>query len=640
MNNNFYKQGIVWGGYPVKQERVDYLISRHIKLLVHYFQAHYYFNKFTQKSFLSAAQAYKEKQSFDGLWRVNAKNMQGKLTTNQGLVEACSFLRVFLERERGVVLTDKQFFAIWALNKQFFIHDDESVNKEYAVFMAACIEYWRGHKVHIAMASDALASAEHKNMQVSYQSLGVNVAFVNSTMSFTQRQEAYQADVVYIGAQQLAREALIDLESLKLQPTSAHFFLDKLAAEKVHSKLLLSGLCSVIISDANLILLELAAHPVLLEQETENNELYTILVLAMAVAKELIVNEDFLVDQEHSQYQLTAEGEAKIKRSTLEFNEFWHSEKRATTIIKDALLALYEYKSEQNYTINNQKIQVVKESAYKLNVALKSLELLISIKEGLPEPEQRMVKSQISYQYFLSHYFRVTGITYSGSAIKQELRQVYGFPSYSATKERKLQPDVYCLLSCSKKMNKLVELLEMPLKPVNGVLIVLRSSELLESVLDALKRCHREAEVFESAAKGESLAMRCEAVKESNKVLIITSFVEFSCDLTYDLQQSDVYILEGYENSLVLRFWQRSKGQVSVIAASDDPIVTALMNRFFSKVYFYLAKVSFCKKKVGKLYLAAITRKYDKFKREQRQKVKQVEVQYRKFYAFLGSEKI
>ena len=466
MNNNFYKQGVVWGGYPVKKEAPDYLVSRYIKMFINRFRSYQLSNKFIQSSFLSSTQEYQKNQSFDGLWPVHAKNIQGKITTKQGLVEACSFLRVFLEREKKVILTDKQFLAIWTLNHQFFIHDYVGVNKKYAVFFAACIEYWKGHKVHLAMASDKLAVSEYENMQDCYHSLGIEVAIVTSTMSFNERQKAYQAQIVYIGAQQLARDALIDLDNLKAQSTSAGFFLDKLGTESVHSEMLLSGLCSVIINDANLILLELAAQPVLLEQETVNNELYTVLMLAIATAKKLVANEDFIIDQSRAEYQLTKSGKEKIQGSTIKFNEFWRSEKRANSIIRDALIVLQEYKNEQHYTVQEQKIRILKESQYALNVELKSLEILIGIKEELAEPVQRIVKSQISYQYFFSHYFRVMGFTYCGNEIKRELQQVYNFSSYTLNKEQKTSFELYCLQDKSEKLDKLRQLVED--KVVNG----------------------------------------------------------------------------------------------------------------------------------------------------------------------------
>jgi len=640
MNNNFYKQGVVWGGYPVKKDAPDYLVSRYIKVLINRFRSYQLSNKFIQSSFLSAAQEYQKNQSFDGLWQVHAKNIQGKITTKQSLVEACSFLRVFLEREKKVILTDKQFLAIWALNHQFFIHDYVGVNKKYAVFFAACIEYWKGHKVHLAMASDKLAVSEYEDMQDCYHSLGIEVAIVTSTMSFNERQKAYQAQIVYIGAQQLARDALIDLDNLKAQSTSAGFFLDKLGTESVHSKMLLSGLCSVIINDANLILLELAAQPVLLEQETVNNELYTVLMLAIATAKKLVANEDFIIDQSRAEYQLTKSGKEKIQGSTIKFNEFWRSEKRANSIIRDALIVLQEYKNEQHYTIQEQKIRILKESQYALNVELKSLEILIGIKEGLAEPAQRIVKSQISYQYFFSHYFRVMGFTYSGNEIKRELQQVYNFSSYTLNKEQKTSFELYCLQDKSEKLDKLRQLVEIPLKTMSGQVIILRSEVLLESVTEALQLSNREVEVVNAFNKEKDLEAYCNAMIEANKILILTGFVEYSSCLAFDLNKMDVYILEGYENSLVLRFWQMSGGRVAVISAMDDPIIKALMNDYILKLYRYLMKISFFTQKMNSLYLSEVRKQYDKFKRKQRQKVKQAEMQYRKFYAFSGAEKI
>jgi hypothetical protein len=644
MNHDSHHQGVVWGGYPINLSLPENLVSRKIKSIINRCRVNYFSSKTIQRSFLRTSSQYSKGVSLDGLWSTHAKGFYGKISEKNRLIEALSFLRLFLKRERSIVLTDEQYLTAWFLSQQFFINDYQSVNKIYSLFLAACINVWQGRKVHLVMANELIASNDYEKLKECYRKLGIKAAIIDSQMDFKSRQEAYEAQVVYVSAQQLMRDALVDFESLNAVGVGPHYFLDKLSSESIYSKLLLSGLDTVIINDADFILLELAVQPVLLEQEQQINEVYSVLKVAMKIAGKMIIEEDYTINQSLKTYWLTDEGQNKCKFLSEDDSSFWSGKQRRENIVSAALIVLNEYTVNSEYVLENNHLQIIKENTYTtgLGITQQNLELLLDIKEGLPEAKKRIVQSQISCQRFFSYYFKVSGFTYGGEAVNEEISRSYHYPCYTVKDNRQLNENrlrTYLCKNLAEKTDKLKQLFEPLSNITKGQIIILRSKPILDGVLSAMASINREIEILEFTNKDTSLEHSCLSILESNKVLIITGFVEFSNGLSENLHNLDVYILEGYENFQVRRFWQRSSANIAMISAYDDPLILALIRPYLFNFYFRLKGIYFLEKLVNQLYFYNVNKRYEKFKSKQRQKVRNSDSQYKKFYAFVKPEK-
>ncbi len=132
-----------------------------------------------------------------------------------------------------------------------------------------------GIPVHILTLNDYLVRRDAQRMRPLYQALGLTVGVISSEMNAKARRAAYACDVTYCSHQQVAVDYLKDRLTLGNQSTgSLHLQLERLTPAREHrlDRLLLRGLCFAIVDEADSVLIDAAAKPLMLSKGGEKGK--------------------------------------------------------------------------------------------------------------------------------------------------------------------------------------------------------------------------------------------------------------------------------------------------------------------------------------------------------------------------------
>jgi preprotein translocase subunit SecA len=59
---------------------------------------------------------------------------------------------------------------------------------------------------------------------------------------------------------------------------------------------------------------------------------------------------------------ITDDGESSLIELAYSFPKFWHNQRRCQRLVKQALTAIHSYKRDQQYLVNDGKVQIIDEA--------------------------------------------------------------------------------------------------------------------------------------------------------------------------------------------------------------------------------------------------------------------------------------
>ncbi len=304
---------------------------------------------------------------------------------------------------------DVQILGALAMVDQKIAEMQTGEGKTLAAVLAAFAMVQAFGAVHVLTANDYLASRDAAWMGPVYQRLGLKVAALTQKMSPAERQEAYQADVLYATANEVGFDYLRD--GLALQPV-----------ERVSGKFV-----SCLIDEADSILIDEARIPLVIAGGAE--PLADVVHRLAAFAPQLQFGRDFTFDDYQRNVLLTQEGAARIEQSIGCPNLYAHQHNRVLEAAVNAIHAQTLLRRDVDYLVRDNAIELVDE--FKGRVAQNRrwpapLQTAIEAKEGVPLQKQGRVLGQITLQSLINMYPVRCGMTGTAATQADEFRKVYG----------------------------------------------------------------------------------------------------------------------------------------------------------------------------------------------------------------------
>jgi preprotein translocase subunit SecA len=320
------------------------------------------------------------------------------------------------------------------------------------------------------------------------------VGTITEGMSPEARRAAYACDITYCTNKQLVFDYLKDRLMLGQEARHLHLQLEGLHAEHPRtSRLLLRGLCFVIVDEADSVLVDEARTPLIISNVGDTAHEKQIYGEAVGMARELTSGADFSIRPRDREVDLTERGKRRAAELAEPFGGIWIGPRRREELIRRALSALYLFQRDKQYLVRNDKVQIVDEYTGRVMADRsweRGLHQMIEAKEGCPISGQQETLARISYQRFFRRYLRIAGMTGTAREVARELWSVYRLsvvtiPTNRPVRRLHLPDEVY--VTAQAKWAAIVETLRRLHAEGRPVLVGTRSVSASEHLSELLK---------------------------------------------------------------------------------------------------------------------------------------------------------
>ncbi len=269
-----------------------------------------------------------------------------------------------------------------------------------------------GNGVHVVTVNDYLAKRDSQWMGELYQFLGLSVGLLINGMNYSEKKEAYSADITY--------------------GTNNEFGFDYLRDNLVMNKQnkVQRGFNYAIVDEVDSILIDEARTPLIISGAAESAKaLYQIVDTAV---KRLKKEEDFTVEEKEKNVQLTEEGILRIEKMLGIENLYDNAEEKNIEMqnhIKQALKANYLMRKDIDYVVNEGKVIIVDEFTGRLMFGRRYSEGLhqaIEAKENVKVEKESRTYAQITFQNYFRMYKKLAGMTGTAKTEEEEFIKIYG----------------------------------------------------------------------------------------------------------------------------------------------------------------------------------------------------------------------
>jgi len=313
-------------------------------------------------------------------------------------------------------------------------------------------------------------------------------------MTPEERRAAYACDITYCTNKQLVFDYLKDRLMLGQESRSLHLQVEGLHAEFPRTRrLLLRGLCFVIVDEADSVLVDEARTPLIISNVSDSSQEKQLYGEAVAMARQLASGLDFAIRPREREVDLTERGKRRAAELAEPYGGVWIGPRRREELVRRALSALYLFQRDKQYIVRGDKVQIVDEYTGRVMADRsweRGLHQMIEAKEGCPITGQQETLARISYQRYFRRYLRIAGMTGTAREVARELWAVYRLPVVSIptnrpVRRRRLPDEVYA--TAEAKWAAIVEKLRALHAAGRPVLVGTRSVQASERLSELLK---------------------------------------------------------------------------------------------------------------------------------------------------------
>lgn len=194
-----------------------------------------------------------------------------------------------------------------------------------------------------------------------------------------------------------------------------------------------------IIDEVDSILIDEARTPLIISvNDKESSEYYK--VFARAV-KNLMKDEDYIVDEKLRSVEITESGIDKVERMTGIKNLYATENLRLVHYLEACLKAKALFTKDKDYVVKNGEIIIVDQFTGRLMMGRRysaGLHQAIEAKEGVFVKEETRTYAQITIQNYFRLYKKVSGMTGTAQTSAEEFHKVYGLEVESIPTNRPL----------------------------------------------------------------------------------------------------------------------------------------------------------------------------------------------------------
>ena len=318
--------------------------------------------------------------------------------------------------------------------------------KTLVATLPAYLNALTGKGVHIVTVNDYLSRRDAVWMGQIYHTLGMSIGVINHEASYLYdpsakletgeadktrdelgsfkvvheflkpctRREAYYADITYGTNNEFGFDYLRD--NLEYDPRNLRQRLEKDG-----------GYHYAIVDEIDSILIDEARTPLIISAPIADAEnLYTKFA---GIARSLLKEEDYTVDEKHKQISLTDSGIEKAEKDLGIANIYTEAGIKYVHHLETAVRAKALYERDKHYVIKNGEVIIVDEFTGRLQPGRRwseGLHQAIEAKEGVAIQQESRTFASITFQNYFRLYEKLAGMTGTALTSSEEFYKVYG----------------------------------------------------------------------------------------------------------------------------------------------------------------------------------------------------------------------
>jgi preprotein translocase subunit SecA len=362
--------------------------------------------------------------------------------------EAFAAVREASRRTLGQRHFDSQLVGGMVMHQGGIAEMRTGEGKTLVATLPAYLNALAGNGVHVVTVNDYLSRRDTVWMGQIYHALGLSVAVINHESSFLYdpshipaqerteddekrdetgsfhvvheflrpctRTEAYAADITYGTNNEFGFDYLRD--NLEYEP------------EKLRQRTpARGGYHFAIVDEIDSILIDEARTPLIISAPVSDAE--SLYQKFAAIARTLVQEEDYTVDQKHKQIALTDGGIEKAERALGLENIYTDAGIKYVHHLETAVRAQALYERDKAYVVRGGEIVIVDEFTGRLQPGRRwseGLHQAIEAKEGVAVQKESRTFASITFQNYFRLYGKLAGMTGTALTSSEEFFKVYG----------------------------------------------------------------------------------------------------------------------------------------------------------------------------------------------------------------------
>jgi preprotein translocase subunit SecA len=260
---------------------------------------------------------------------------KGQLTVALALVGQVA------KRVKGMQPYPVQFMGALALHQGWLAEMATGEGKTLTVALAAVLAGWSGRPCHVITANDYLAERDADSMRPLYAACGVSLASVYEGVEAQERPARYAADVVYVTPKDLLADYLRDQLAAgtgRDEPWRAfQRWMGLPEALAQEPTLLVRGLHTAIVDEADSVLIDEAVTPLILSTRRPSRGLSEAVVLLAQLAPSLVAGQDYECTQRTRSVRLRQGAIDALDRLASDLPSVWRPAPRREELLRQAL---------------------------------------------------------------------------------------------------------------------------------------------------------------------------------------------------------------------------------------------------------------------------------------------------------------
>ncbi|MBL8383332.1 MAG: preprotein translocase subunit SecA [Burkholderiales bacterium] len=452
------RPGVALGPYPQREDQRESALDRAAAGLIGFIRQRAYGRNPGHAAFIALVDA--EGAGLSGLTdaqiRAEVPELRRRLYS-EGLQEALvarafAMAREVAERRLGMRPYDVQLIGGRVMLDGKIAEMETGEGKTLTATLPACAAALAGIPVHIVTVNDFLVMRDAAWMLPLYKFFGLTVGTITEGMDPAARRAAYACDITYGTNKQLVFDYLKDRLLLGRDAGPMHLKIERLHAEHARTeRMLLRGLCFVIVDEADSVLVDEARTPLIISNRGDSSQEEQVYGEAVAIARALTSATDFTIRPREHDVELTDAGRRHAAALAEPYGGVWMGPRRREELVRRALSALHLFQRDKQYIVRGGKVQIVDEYTGRVMADRsweRGLHQMIEAKEGCQITGQQETLARISYQRFFRRYLRVAGMTGTAREVARELWAVYrlavvSIPTNRPVRRRRLDGAVY-----------------------------------------------------------------------------------------------------------------------------------------------------------------------------------------------------
>ena len=424
----------------------------------------------------------------------------GKKSMDEVLEDSFAITREASKRVLGMRHYDVQLIGGMVLHEGRIAEMKTGEGKTLVATLAVVLNAMSGEGVHVVTVNDYLAKRDATEMGKLYNFLGYSVGCITSDIEDdAKRKEQYEADITYGTNNEFGFDYLRD---------NMKYSLDEFV-QRGHNY--------AIVDEVDSILIDEARTPLIISGPT--NRKLDNYIKADQVAKQMVKDEDFTVDEKDRVVLLTEKGIKKAEKLFGVENLYKLENAILAHHLDQALKANYLFEKDVDYVVKNGEVIIVDEFTGRLSEGRRFSEGLhqaLEAKEGVEIKEESQTLADITFQNYFRMYKKLAGMTGTAQTEATEFSQIYGLEVISIPTNRpvirKDMPDLIYKTE-KEKFDAVIKKIKELHKKGQPVLVgttsieknellhkLLKKEKIPHSVLNA-KHHEQEAEIIARAGK-------------------------------------------------------------------------------------------------------------------------------------------